>query len=821
MILTKNERTMSILSMENLAKAVESTTAKIAPLWSLENYVAVNPYLGMSDSTFDETANYLNSISNVKITMPLSFYIDAYQKGEINEVDIKEAIANTEFSSISDFLNEAKTSKPDEKIRFLIQDLVSKEIGTDWSTFLTDRITNWASGYFDKNHAVWKTTSDNPNLYEAWLFDTKHDRSLSILGIKNAKKELEKFNKLHVEDVIYTIVSELGFDDNMLEPYLHSLFLRINGWSSYIAGIDWDDNIYSSSQKHLKEFGAILLTFEYLLYKEFENQVKDTWLSAKLVFNNPISNDNKNLRLELIFQQAYDNASQRKIVQKVNASNENETITTKTPKYQAVFCIDVRSEIYRRNLEMQSNEIETFGFAGFFGLAIKYKPIGHEESQNQCPVLLPSGRIIEETYTNKSDQQKTIVKRQERNQIEKHWKSFKSGAVSCFSFVSPIGITYLPKLFSDAFHLTRPVQHPYKKGINKSQLKYRTVNLDSEIKNGIETGIPLEEQVQTAVSALSNMSFKSNFGKLILIVGHGSSTVNNPHSTGLDCGACGGHTGESNARILSKILNNITVRKELETKGISIPKDSHFIAALHDTTTDEIDLLDKIEVPNNLQPELKELQQYLSKASIQARAERSLRMDDNFKGDKNKFIIQRSKDWSQTRPEWGLAGCNAFIVAPRKRSQNCKLDGKSFLHNYNWETDTDFKTLELIMTAPMVVTSWINLQYFASSVDNKHTGAGNKVLHNIVGGFGVIEGFGGDLKGGLALQSVHDGKKFQHLPQRLNVMIEAPLKAINQILEKHTSIKDLVDNNWINLLAFDESGKVSYKYTENLEWKLI
>ena len=145
------------------------------------------------------------------------------------------------------------------------------------------------------------------------------------------------------------------------------------------------------------------------------------------------------------------------------------------------------------------------------------------------------------------------------------------------------------------------------------------------------------------------------------------------------------------------------------------------------------------------------------------------------------------------------------------------MEGKSFLHNYNWETDTDFKTLELIMTAPMVVTSWINLQYFASSVDNKNTGAGNKVLHNIVGGFGVIEGFGGDLKGGLALQSVHDVKKFQHLPQQLNVMIEAPLKAINQILDKHTSIKDLVDNNWINLLAFDESGKVSYKYTENLE----
>ena len=121
----------------------------------------------------------------------------------------------------------------------------------------------------------------------------------------------------------------------------------------------------------------------------------------------------------------------------------------------------------------------------------------------------------------------------------------------------------------------------------------------------------------------------------------------------------------------------------------------------------------------------------------------------------------------------------------------------------------------------MVVTNWINLQYYASTVDPIKAGAGNKVLHNVVGGFGVLEGFSGDLKVGLPIQSIHDGKEYQHLPQRLNVMIAAPLSAINEILEKHEHIKQLVENEWIFLFAIDEEGKVRYKYDTNLEWEIV
>ena len=143
-------------------------------------------------------------------------------------------------------------------------------------------------------------------------------------------------------------------------------------------------------------------------------------------------------------------------------------------------------------------------------------------------------------------------------------------------------------------------------------------------------------------------------------------------------------------------------------------------------------------------------------------------------------VLRRSRDWSQVRPEWGLAGNAAFIVAPRDRTRHLELQGRAFLHDYDWRRDENFPVLELIMTAPVVVASWISLQYFGSTVDNEAFGCGNKTLHNIVGSLGVLEGNGGDLRVGLPMQTLHDGKRHVHEPLRLNALLEAPTEAIEQ-----------------------------------------
>jgi uncharacterized protein len=167
-------------------------------------------------------------------------------------------------------------------------------------------------------------------------------------------------------------------------------------------------------------------------------------------------------------------------------------------------------------------------------------------------------------------------------------------------------------------------------------------------------------------------------------------------------------------------------------------------------------------------------------------------------------VLERSNDWAQVRPEWGLADCASFIVAPRSRSRHLNLAGRSFLHDYDHRLDPALDVLTLIMTAPMVVTNWINLQYHASTVDNRRYGSGNKVLHNVVGGhLGVFEGNGGDLRIGLPMQSLHDGHTLRHTPLRLSVFIEAPQAAIDSVMARHEIVRQLVGNGWLHLFRID------------------
>ena len=173
------------------------------------------------------------------------------------------------------------------------------------------------------------------------------------------------------------------------------------------------------------------------------------------------------------------------------------------------------------------------------------------------------------------------------------------------------------------------------------------------------------------------------------------------------------------------------------------------------------------------------------------------------------------------RPEWALAGCNSFIAAPRARTSGKNLAGRAFLHDYQWKPDRDFGILELILTAPVVVASWISLQYYGSTVAPEVFGGGNKLLHNVVGGIGVVEGSGGVMRAGLPWQSVHDGERYVHEPLRMSVCIEAPREAMTDILARHPAVRALFDNHWLHLFALDDAGRMAWRYSGDLDWEPV
>lgn len=326
-----------------------------------------------------------------------------------------------------------------------------------------------------------------------------------------------------------------------------------------------------------------------------------------------------------------------------------------------------------------------------------------------------------------------------------------------------------------------------------------------------------------AAGILTNMTLTKDFARLLLLVGHGSETVNNPHAAGLNCGACGGHSGEVNARVLASLLNDEIIREGLVKRGIPIPWTTHVLAALHNTTTEEVMLFDTDLLPSTHAVDLTQLEEWLKEAGHRARGERasSVGIHENESASSRNLLKQfeiRSRDWSQVRPEWGLVNNAAFVIAPRARSRGINLHGRVFLNEYQSALDANGSVLEAIMTAPMLVTNWINMQYYASTVDNRLYGSGNKVLHNVVGGrLGVFEGNGGDLRIGLPLQSLHDGQTLRHTPLRLSVFIEAPQSSIGAILLKHEVVRNLIDNGWIHLFQITPNSESISQY-RNGSW---
>jgi uncharacterized protein len=267
------------------------------------------------------------------------------------------------------------------------------------------------------------------------------------------------------------------------------------------------------------------------------------------------------------------------------------------------------------------------------------------------------------------------------------------------------------------------------------------------------------------------------------------------------------------------------VREHLAKNGIAIPPDTYFIAGQHDTTTDHVDLYDLEDLPPTHRKDLLQLTHHLEQAGRKTSGERCAKfpeIDATLPLAKAaREVRRRSVDWSQVRPEWGLSRNAAFIVGRRELTRAVNLDGRVFLHSYDYREDPAGRLLEIVMTGPQVVVQWISMEHYFSTVDQEVYGSGSKIYHNVVGRLGIMSGPQSDLRTGLAWQTVMNGPRPYHEPMRLLALIEAPRDRIDQIIRRHRLLQRLYDNEWVSLMAIEPEGGGFYSYTPKHGWKAM
>jgi uncharacterized protein YbcC (UPF0753/DUF2309 family) len=818
-----------------LAAAIKTACSRIAPVWPLKNFVAVNPFLGFVEQSFHATVATLHRVARTRALMPRSFYREALAEGAIEDQDLARALAGAQpdwrlpptVEALKSVLNHNEISGLRHPahvatVAEVLNDLADGDKQVARTQFMIDEISKWCAAYFDDGQSVWRMPSRGLPPFAAWRSSVRYDLNPEVMGIAGFRRLVAELPPDPVA-AIGAVVQRQGVPNRAVADYLHQALLDIGGWAAYARYLKWQAELHGDTDDTLEQLLAIRVVWGYTLFMQRTDEVfrrawREAMAHAALPPQDEKLGDDPELCINMVLQEAYEAAYQRRLLAKLAQSPA--APHPERPSVQAAFCIDVRSEIYRRAFESLSDDVQTIGFAGFFGFPIEYLPIGHVRGRAHCPVLLSPAFTVCEAVGGAAAAEETEIMglRLMRRRVFKAWKAFKLMAVSSFIFVESAGLLYGAKLLSDSLGLTRTVHDPNTDGLDGNVIDRLGPSIEPGLVSGRRTGFDPKQRIDMAEAVLRAMSMTGPFARLVMLTGHGSTTVNNPHAAGLDCGACGGYTGEANARTAALILNDPDVRAGLKARGIVIPADTWFLGCLHDTCTDDVKIFDRTSVPPGHAEDFKRLGDLVARASALARLERSALLGMAPGGDVDKQVKHRSRDWAQVRPEWGLAGNGAFIAARRARTRGIDLGGRAFLHDYDWEQDAGFKTLELIMTAPMVVASWINLQYYGSTVNNETFGCGNKVLHNVAGSIGVLEGNAGDLRVGLPRQSLHDGNRYIHEPIRLNVMIEAPRAAIEDVIRKHAAVRQLLDNGWLHLWTISPEGRVSARYRGRLSW---
>jgi len=758
--------------------------------------------------------------------LPLDDYQKMHRQGRIKNTAIDWAIEHSGCARQNHERLRKTLFEQDETDHYPPVSLANHGIRNAWLTQLEVDLNSLVhpvlfrllGNFLDQGISRWSLPKNGENFWDCFLRLATN----SLLPLYPLNEPV--VNDLLSESpdhVITACLKKIVGDQQLYEQYLLEMLLAHPGWAGMVNVIEQNPKaLLARREISLKEMLAVELAIELAFLHKKKGYHFPSIAALPFTNGTPLLKDGGfkpkiPLRLR-VWHEAMEWSLHSELLQalKPRSVQTAAPITKPQTEAQALFCIDDRECSLRRHLEEINPAIETFGAAGFFGIDFLYQGLDDAYPVAQCPNIIIPKHLIKES----GSKLKPDKKAKTGNLTHMHFTAHSM--FRGWLYTQTLGLGYAARMAWNVFRpgSTLPGIRSLSEVESHSQLHLLRES-EEPTEDGYLLGFSFPEMADRLGGLLRNIGLTQNFAPLVVVVAHGSSSVNNPHFAAYDCGACSGKPGAPNARAFAWMANHESVRAILRERGIDIPDGTRFIAALHNTSRDEITYFDKQLLAEHPAPGLPAFQHAMKNALQRNARERcrwfELGPQSQSNAEAHEHVMQRASSIFEPRPEYNHSNNLYAIVGRRELTRDLFLDRRAFLHSYDPATDAQGEIMARILSAVIPVCGGINLEYLFSRIDNSVYGAGTKLPHNVIGLLGVANGVEGDLRTGLPSQMIE-----VHEPARLLIVAEQTRDILDKTIAKLGALKEWLDNDWVRFVSCHPSSRELFLYSVN-GWEAV
>ncbi len=793
--------TTTSLAVFDLAETLKDLKHYLPAQLALKDFVHHNTLHAFQGLKFFNALSRASELFGYRVTPSLREFRALYQSNRIHDDIINRVIEQEKGPSTIAAWREkliSQTFYPSRLPRVgRLRANWKRHYRIDLDSLVHSTLFRVICSYLDQGIAMWKFPV-SPGGFLASLRELENNSYTSFFRTKRATDFL-----LHRTSDITTLLKLLVGDESLYKQYIFDQQFAHQGWSGMVASVeDHPESLLDERTISLHD----IIYFELLLEIDaLDSTFGETWRPlAKRIRKKPLDPFRPTKKTELdevlsLWQLALEWTYYDQALSAITSQRRNNQ-AEKVKSFQSIFCVDDRGCSFRKYLELFDDGCETFGTPGFFNVEFFFQPANGKSYTKLCPAPITPKYLIKEKGSD------------EKQDTDLHLANHSHTLLRGWLITQTMGFISAVRLLKNIF---QPSESPAAASSFSHMNKAAALTIEnkdsSDIENGLQIGFTIIEMADRVEGLLRSIGLIKNFSPLVYVIGHGASSVNNPHYAAYDCGACAGRPGSVNARVICHMANHPEVRSLLHSRGLHIPDTTRFIGGLHDTTRDEIEFFDKERLDEISLAKHLENKNVFNKALDANSKERSRRFDNiNTRLPSDKIhdkVRLRSVSLFEPRPELNHATNALCVVGRRSLTKNLFLDRRAFLNSYDYALDPNGDLLFHVIKPLGPVCGGINLEYFFSKVDNQKLGAGSKLPHNVMGLLGVANGIEGDLRPGLPIQmtEVHD-------PVRLLLIVEQLPQIVLEVIHRSPEVYEWYGNEWIHLAVIDPRDGLVHQF---------